>query len=156
MKLKTLITKHKTFLLYLVAGGLTTLVDYAVFVLIVFLLEGVDGVAGLLRGGDRQTGLSNVANIGSVLAAVVFAYFINKFMVFQTKCVGFRANFREAAAFFASRALTTIVALAAYPFLVSFLRFPALPSKIAVTVLAVLLNYILSVTVVFRRKKGND
>jgi putative flippase GtrA len=137
-KLRGLIVKYKTFLLYLIAGGMTTLVDFAVFAAVLYVGEGAD--------------LANTANIISVLTAVVFAYFINKLMVFRTSCESFFELCREAAAFFASRGLTTVFALAAYPFLFSLLKFPPLPSKIAVTAAVILLNYILSVTVVFRKK----
>jgi len=133
-KLRGIIVKYKTFLLYLIAGGLTTLVDIAVF-------------AALLSAG-----FANTANIISVLTAVVFAYFINKLMVFATRCESFRELCREAVAFFASRGLTTIFAIVAYEFLVSLLKFPPIPSKIAVTIAVILLNYILSVAVVFRKK----
>jgi len=152
-KFRLVITKHKTFMLYLVAGGLTTLVDFSVFAALILLLgDRADFIATLTARGEGAA-LSNAANIAAVLTAVVFAYFINKLMVFGTKCGSLRALFREMTAFFASRGLTTLFAVTAYPFLVSLLRFPALPSKLAVTAVVILLNYILSVTIVFRKKR---
>jgi putative flippase GtrA len=151
-KFRLVITKYKTFLLYLVAGGLTTLVDFSVFILLLLILGEETGLAAMLTERGEGDVLSNVANIAAVLTAVVFAYFINKFMVFQTKRKGVAAALREAAAFFASRGLTTLFALTAYPFLVTLLRLPAIPSKLGITVAVILLNYILSVTVVFKKK----
>ena len=133
-KLRTLLEKHRTLLLYLVAGGLTTLVDYGAFVLLRLVMP------------------SNTANIISVITAVIFAYFINKLLVFQSKCENFRELLREAFAFFVSRGLTTLFSIAAYPALTLLLGFPELPSKAAVTVAVIVLNYILSVLVVFKKK----
>jgi putative flippase GtrA len=107
----------------------------------------------LLTERGSETALTNAANIVSVLIAVVFAYFINKLMVFQTKCESFRALWREMRAFFASRGLTTLFAIAAYTFCINFLKLPAFPSKLVITMVVILLNYILSVTVVFIKGK---
>ena len=155
-RLHIIITKHKTLLLYLIAGGLTTLVNYALFILLMILLGSGFDVIAMLTERSGSPALFNVANSLAVVGAVVFAYFINKLMVFQTKCENYRALLREALAFFASRGVTTLFEIGACAFLVTLLGFPEFSTKLAVTAVVIFLNYLLSVTIVFRKKENQE
>jgi putative flippase GtrA len=146
--------RRKTFFLYLVAGGLTTLVNYTLFILMMFLLgEGLD-ISAMFLERSANPAMFNVANTIAVIGAVIFAYFINKLMVFRTKCGNSRALLREALAFFGSRGLTMLFEIAACAFAVTLLKFPEFSTKLVVTIIVVLLNYLLSVTVVFRKNEN--
>jgi putative flippase GtrA len=156
-RLQIVITKHKTLLLYLIAGGLTTLIHYGLFFALRILLGGESfDLAAIFSEKSRDPAAFNTVNTIAVLGAVVFAYFINKLMVFQTKCENTRDLLREAVAFFASRGVTVLFEIGAGAFLVTLLGFPEFSTKLAVTVVVVLLNYLLSVTIVFRKKENNS
>jgi putative flippase GtrA len=152
-RLRIVITKNKTLLLYLIAGGLTTLVNYALFIALMFAMGGGIDIGSMFIEQSGNTALFNVANTAAITGSVIFAYFINKLMVFQTKCETPRELFREIAAFLASRGITALFEIAACAFSVVLLGFPEFSTKLVVTIIVILLNYILSVTVVFRKKE---
>ncbi|MCL2002389.1 MAG: GtrA family protein [Oscillospiraceae bacterium] len=152
-RLTIVIAKHKTLLLYLIAGGLTTLVNYTLYFLLMFLLNPDFDVVAMLREQSGSPALFNVVNTAAVTGSIVFAYFINKLMVFGTKCENTRALLREMLAFFASRGVTMLFEIGAGAFLVTLLRFPEFPAKLGITVVVILLNYLLSVKIVFKKKK---
>jgi putative flippase GtrA len=150
-RLTIVITKHRTLLLYIIAGGLTTLVNYVLFFLLIFFLSGEFNFPAMLRERSGSPAIFNIANAIAVTGAVVFAYVINKLLVFGTKCEDLRDLLREALAFFASRGVTMLFEIGACAFLVTLLRFPEFSTKLAVTVVVIILNYLLSVTVVFKK-----
>jgi putative flippase GtrA len=152
-RLTIVIANNKTFLLYLIAGGLTTLVNYAIFFVMMFILSDEFDLLSMLREESGNPALFNTVNALAVTGAVIFAYVINKLMVFGTKCESTRDFAREALAFFTSRGVTMIFEIGACAFFVTLLRFPEFSTKLAVTVVVVLLNYILSVKFVFRKNK---
>ena len=155
-RLHIIIAKHKTLLLYLIAGGLTTLVNYALFLLLMVFLGQEFDIIAMLTERSGSPAVFNVANSLAVIGAVIFAYFINKLMVFQTKCENVRVLLREALAFFASRGVTILFEIGACAFLVTLLGFPEFATKLAVTAVVIFLNYLLSVTVVFRKKENHE
>ena len=131
------------FLRYLVAGGLTTAVNLGVFTLLYHLLH-VE---------------FNMSNIVAVLCSVVFAYAVNKRFVFRTHCVNRLEFFREALSFFSARAITIVLEIGGGYFLVDIMDLHNMLGldefwiKTALTVIVVLLNYLLSKVLVFRKSK---
>ncbi|MDR0326463.1 MAG: GtrA family protein [Oscillospiraceae bacterium] len=152
-RLHIIISKHKTLLLYLIAGGLTTLVNYVIFFALMLALGEEFNFMAMLSEESGNPAVFNIANTVAVVGAVIFAYFINKLMVFQTKCENFRDLIREITAFFTSRVVTMLFEIGACAFLVTLLGFPEFSTKLGVTVVVILLNYLLSVTIVFRKKE---
>ena len=150
-RLRIVITKHRTLLLYLIAGGLTTLLNYVVFFALMAVMGSGFDFFAMLSSKSQNPAVFNIANTVAVVCAVVFAYFINKLMVFQTQCENARALLREAMAFFASRSVTLLFEIGACAFLVTLLGLPEFSTKLAVTVVVILLNYLLSVTLVFKK-----
>ena len=134
--------------LYLVFGVLTTVVNYGVFWL---LNEG---------SGGRTVLLSNLA---AFVAATAFAFATNKQFVFRSRVWRPGVVLREAASFTAARLFSFAIEegglyLAAYPLALGRYRFGpvdgVLLAKIALSFLAVLLNYVFSKFLVFAKKKG--
>ena len=124
---------------YVIAGGLTTLVNYAAFI----LLQKAFGVPY-----DR-------ANAAAWVLAVAFAFAVNKAFVFRSRA--WRGVWmREAAVFFAGRAFTGLVEIAGLPLLVRagldevWFGVEALPAKVIVTVVVQVLNYVFSAAFAFR------
>ena len=126
---------------YAVAGGLTFVVNI--------------GLYALLR--ESLGWEVTPANIVAVLCAVVFAYLVNKWFVFKTRCPNRKELFREALSFFSARAATMLLEIGGVFLLVDLVRLHELIGlrdfwiKAALTVLVVLLNYVFSKWFVFRK-----
>lgn len=134
-------TKHWEGVLYVFYGGLTTLVSWGSYAL--FVLTGID---------------PDVSNWLSVLCAFVFAFIVNKWMVFKTQSQegkGIAAEFAEFAVF---RAATIIFRLVAFPVLItlgldqSLFGVEGFIAVILITVVETILNYLASKFVVFKKK----
>ena len=78
-KIKELFFRYKELILYIFFGGMTTVVDFAVYWLFTRLIP-----IGTVP-----------AQILSIAAAIVFAYFVNKIFVFADKSKACLANSRR-------------------------------------------------------------
>ncbi len=118
---------------YLFAGAATTAVNYAVSFLLhyAFSLEEAP------------------SNITGIVVSVVFAYIVNKLLVFRSHVSGAAGLLREALVFFASRVLTMLLEAAGVPLLELVVENFAI-RKIAVNILVIILNYIFGKLLVFR------
>ena len=121
---------------YLVAGGLTTVVNFGIFALL----------HGRLGWGENRS------NVIAVICAVLFAYFINKWFVFHTRCSSVRELIREAFSFFAARGVTMVLEIGGVFLFVTWGGLPAYWTKLGITLVIVLLNYIFSKLFVFKGK----
>lgn len=140
-KIKELIKKYKELLLYLIFGGLTTLVSWGSYALFVLL------------------GLSVTAsNALSWVCAVLFAFFTNKIFVFASRSWRPKTLLREAAEFFGARLVTGLLTMVGVPLLMrigldqSIFGVDGMVAKITMSILEVLLNYIVSKLVIFKKK----
>ena len=131
---------HKEALLYLFFGGVTTLIDLFAF----FLFESVLSLHELL------------ANVLAWFLAVLAAYLTNRVWVFHSKAATPSAYCLEILAFFASRVATLLFAEGVLFVFVTWLALPALPIKIASSVFVVILNYVFSKLLVFRKSDKDE
>ncbi len=129
--------KHKEVLLYLLFGGLTTLVSILSFAL---FAEGL-GMNVLW------------ANILSWILAVSFAYVTNRTWVFADRADTKAGVLREIVSFFGGRLATLGVEEAIIYVFITRLGLPAMPVKIAAQVIVIVLNYVISKLIVFRKEK---
>lgn len=124
--------KHKSVLLYLLFGGLTTVVSigtYALFLPVVSPL---------------------IANIFSWVAAVTFAYVTNRTWVFASKEKGL-AIIQEAFAFYGGRVFTLGLEEVVLYVFIALLFFPPLTVKVFAQVIVLILNYVISKLFVFKK-----
>ena len=124
--------KHKRVLLYLLFGGLTTVVSigtYALFLPVVSPL---------------------IANIFSWVAAVTFAYVTNRTWVFASKEKGL-AIIQEAFAFYGGRVFTLGLEEVVLYVFITLLFFPPLTVKVFAQVIVLILNYVISKLFVFKK-----
>ena len=124
--------KHKSVLLYLLFGGLTTVVSigtYALFLPVVSPL---------------------IANIFSWVAAVTFAYVTNRTWVFASKEKGL-AIIQEAFAFYGGRVFTLGLEEVVLYVFITLLFFPPLTVKVFAQVSVLILNYEISKLFVFKK-----
>ena len=136
-KIKKIIKKvlTKEVILYIIFGLITTIVNWALFYLL----------------NTKLKWNENIANFIAIIAAVLVAYATNKDLVFHSEANGVKEKLIEFGKFMASRALTMILewGLGAVLFLTPI---PKLVTKMAVTVLVVILNYFLSKFFAFKKK----
>lgn len=150
-KIKELILKYKELIVYVIFGGLTTVVNLVVFTL-----------SGMALGDERYL----VSNVIAWFAAVIFAYITNKLWVFESKSWSIKVLLKEIPSFFAARVLSFLIeefGLYVFVDLLSFneislkiLSFEIggeLIAKVILAVIVVILNYVFSKLVIFKKKK---
>ncbi len=141
-KIKELYEAHQEIISYLFFGAATTFINWIAYALTV-------GVLGMAV---------TPGNIISWLVAVIFAFVTNKLWVFQSKSWARTLWLKEAGAFFGSRIFTGLVELFGLPLLMRLgldqpiLGIEGFAAKLVVTVVVIILNYILSKFIAFRKK----
>lgn len=122
---------------YLFAGVATTLVNYVAYYI-----------------ATRGFGLGTLAATWTAwVIAVAFGYAVNKRFVFHTHCETAAALLREAASFFAMRLLSLGAETAIMYVTVEMLHLNDLIMKLLTNLIVILLNYVFSKLVIFRKKR---
>lgn len=133
---------------YLFWGGMTTVISWGSYSLFVVLLG----------SSLAETPTVFWANILSWICAVLFAFVTNKLWVFQSKSWAGTVLIPELTKFLSSRIATGIFEMIAVPALVTIgldqtiFGIEGMVSKVLVSVVVVVLNYILSKLFVFKTK----
>ena len=134
--IRDFLTKNKFIILYLIFGGLTTIISVAAYTVL------------------YSSGLSNtISNVISWILAVTFAFFTNKSFVFQSKSDSVKCFFAQLIKFFAARIFTGLLDLIAMYILVDILEFNAFICKVICSATVIVLNFIISKFMVFRKPK---
>ena len=123
---------------YLIAGGLTTLVNFCLFALMTKVL-GI-GV--------------NVSNVVSISASIIFAYVINKLFVFKRRRDTRLELALEFAKFVGARLFTMALEIGVVALFFDVLKQDELIGKAVSQVLVVISNYIISKAIVFRKGRS--
>lgn len=135
-KLFALLKKHEEVISYLFFGGLTTLVNYIVYLPCYNLLH--------LSGA--------VSNAVAWVAAVAFAYLTNKPFVFKSHDWSAKTVIPELTKFVSCRIGSGLLETAIIFVLVDWLGLDGNIIKLATSVLVVILNYVASKLLVFQKK----
>ena len=122
---------------YVIIGGMTTLVNLGLFELLHRVL-GVD---------------VTVSNVTSIITSIIFAYFANKLVVFRWHCDTKKELALEFIKFVGSRAFTFFLEVGAVYLFHNILGFDATLVKVVATVIVIILNYLISKIIVFRKTK---
>lgn len=135
-KLKALIKKVLTreVIFYIIFGVLTTIANIGVFY--VLTLIGLN---------------ENIANIIAIIVAVLFAYFTNRKLVFNSTASTFKEKLKEFYKFMLGRAFTMVLEMVGFYLLFNILGIQELISKISITVLVVVLNFFISKFFAFKK-----
>ena len=143
-KIKKLLLQYREVLLYLIFGGLTTVVDWGLsFLLYHFWGEAIKANVLLIHG----------ANVIAWAAAVLFAFVTNRIWVFQSKKKGFLPILGELSSFAGGRVMTLLLQEAMFVIFFDILGINEFIVKIIAAVLVIILNYVISKLFVFRKKK---
>ena len=129
--------KYKEALLYLFFGGLT-------FFLSIFLFWFMDNVMHLNE---------LVNNTIDWVICVAFQFFTNRTWVFDGKVETKKDFVKQAGSFTAGRLFTLVVEDLLIYIFITLLGFPKMAVKLAPTFVVIVLNYIISKLIVFRKKE---
>jgi len=127
--------KHKSVILYIFFGGLTTVVSVGSFI--------------VFDAGLHLDPL--VANLLSWVCAVSFAYVTNRIWVFHSQAKG-AAVLKEVLSFFGGRVFTLGLEELLLLVFVTWLQFNSTAIKLIAQIVVLILNYVISKLLVFRKK----
>lgn len=134
-KLKQIWNKHRDILLYLIFGGLTTLVNYLVY----FPLHHVFHVP------------ASLSNFVAWVVAVVFAFLTNKPFVFQSHDWSSATVISEVCKFVGSRFFSGLLETGWIALTVDFLKWNSVAMKLIASVAVIIINYVASRWLVFKK-----
>lgn len=122
---------------YLIFGVLTTVIDYVISNVLFYTLK--------MGSVQAQT-------IGWV-AAVLFAFVTNKWWVFESHTLAPAKVWREFVSFVLCRVATFVFNLAAIVVMVDWMGIEFFISKLVISVVVIVLNYVFSKILIFADKK---
>ncbi|MGM9637638.1 MAG: GtrA family protein [Eubacteriales bacterium] len=135
-KLKELYAKYKEQILYLFFGGFTTIVSLGSYWIC-----------------TEKIGLSiTISYWISWILAVLFAFVTNKLFVFDSKKTSEKKTLFELLTFFACRIFTGLIGNGFLKLTVDMLHWHNMLMKLISSVIEVVLNYVFSKLIVFRKK----
>ena len=136
-KLKELYKRYKEIINYILVGGLTTVIGLVIYYLLVFSIL-----------DPSQPIELQIANVCSWIGAVTFAYFTNRKYVFESQN---QNKVKEASQFVLSRVATLLIDMGGMFLLVTLLNLNDKISKLIIQIVVIVLNYIFSKLIVFKR-----
>ncbi|HOD02968.1 MAG: hypothetical protein BWY46_00751 [Firmicutes bacterium ADurb.Bin300] len=145
-RIRDLIVKYNELIVYLVFGVLTTAVNWGIYSVLV-----------------KYFGFNiNAGNIIAWIVAVVFAFVTNKIWVFKSKTTAFKLVLKEFVLFVGARALSGVIEIGGLPLLVwlglgqTVFGVEAFLAKIVISFVVIILNFIFSKLIVFKKKKEDN
>lgn len=124
---------------YVFFGGCTTLVNLISFYILRKLRVGL-----------------NIANVISIILAILFAYVVNSRFVFQDKCQTLADHIRPFCKFISARLMTMVIEVGGVWLLVAKLGMNDMVGKFATQFIVLILNYVFSKFFVFTTGKKNS
>lgn len=129
--------KYKEVIIYLVFGGLSTLVNFVSY----FIFARIIGIDEVISSGL------------SWLCAVIFAYLTNKIFVFNSKTETTKELIKEIATFFSCRIVSGIFCdVGTFALMVKVFRINDMIAKFITQVMVVIVNYIFSKVIIFKKR----
>lgn len=146
---------------YIFFGVMTTLVNLAVFYLTkqIFAAIGWNGVFNTIVPADSKivelfSGGSEYldANLIAWVAGVIFAFVTNKLFVFESKSWKPSVAGKEFTGFVGARVFSLVVEMLGMFVMVTLLEWNELVSKLVVGFVVIIMNYIFSKLLIFKKK----
>ena len=144
--IKQLYEKHKEIIVYIIFGGLTTVVNWLTY-------------GWLVKYVHINI---NISNVVAWIVAVLFAYFTNKIWVFNSKKWDALSLLKEFSLFIGARLISGIFEIISLPVLIfigfnqQILGIDGFFAKVIISIFVVLLNYITSKLFIFKQKTNNN
>ena len=137
-KIKELYLKYKEIINYLFFGGCTTIVNFISYYIPARII-GIDEV---------------ISNSIAWCISVLFAYVTNKIFVFSSKKENLVGILKEMFSFIFARLFTgALCDIGLFALMINILGINDIVSKITTQILVVILNYVLSKLVIFKKQK---
>lgn len=134
-KINYLYSRYKEMILYVVFGGLTTLVNF-----IVFFSLNIFGIHYLLR------------NALAIIISIIFAYITNKICVFNIKRSSIKSTLLEFTKFIGCRGFSALCDMFCMYVIISLLNLSEMFAKIATGIIVIILNYVFSKYFIFKKE----
>lgn len=139
-KFRQIYDKHREVILYIFFGCLTTVANYVPYVIMTELLHANEFLSVAVAW----------------IISVLFAYFTNRKWVFRSTASGTKEIAFEMVSFFAARAFSLVVDMACMYVGKTLLGLNHLLVKLFANVLVIILNYVFSKLIIFRKKPKKD
>ena len=136
-RIKELMKKYRELITYVFWGGMTTVVNYIVYFACTKLL----GIEYL------------ISNVIAWVVAVIFAFWVNKIYGLQSYGRDKKTMLHEFGTFVPARVLSGVLETGMMALFVSVMHFNDSVIKIIASVLVVIINYVLSKLVIFKKQK---
>lgn len=127
-------------ILYVIFGVLTTLINIGISTILVKVFQ-VEG---------------NIASTIGIIISILFAYFTNRKMVFNSTAETAKEKWIEFFKFILGRSFTMILEMAGVFLLYTVLGVEYVITKITITVIVVILNFFISKFFAFKNKKNES
>ena len=181
-KIKDIFFAHEEVIMYLIMGVATTVVNWIIYHIMMSNVHLGASLSPALKGLGINVSESTlnilIAGIVAWVGAVLFAYITNRIWVFKSTSTGKAAIFKELVLFFAARIITGIIEIVGTPLLAktgleqlllspdgpllitvgkissirSFISTEGMISKIIISVIVIILNYVFSKLMVFKQE----
>ena len=145
MTAKNVINEHREAFLYILFGGFTVLVSWMSYAVFVWLDIGL-----------------NISNIASWICAVLFAFVVNKWFVFESRSTEKGLVAKELGSFFGARIFTGVIAALLFPALLwlgmdgSLFGIEGFPARIITSIVEIALNWVFSKYLIFTKKTSDN
>lgn len=135
-----MIKKYKNIILYIIFGVVTTVINMTIYGLCYELFH-----------------MSNIiSTIWAWIGAVIVAYATNKVWVFDSRSFSFKVLIYELTTFFSCRILTGLIDIVIMYIAVNTLSLNAMIFKFVSNVIVVILNFIASKLVIFKKRESEQ
>lgn len=142
-KLADLYRNHIEGMRYLICGGLSTIVNILAYILGSYIL-----FIGVTDAAFRV----NLSEIFAFIMALIFAYWVNKTIVFNSKCENVKSLLKEITSFIACRIFTEIISIGMMNYAV-YANINDIAMKVIANIVVIVLNFILSKVLIFKKTK---
>ena len=135
--------EHLEGMRYLICGALSTVVNIVSYVIGAYLI---------FFAIQEESLKVTISDLFAFVVALIFAYWVNKTIVFDTKCENFKALMKEMVSFTSCRIFTQIISLGLMNLAV-IIQMNDIIMKIIANIIVIILNFVLSKLIIFKKKK---
>ena len=126
---------NREVIFYTIFGILSTLVNFITFYIL-----------------TKISVEENLANFIAIIMAVLFAYFTNRKIVFNSKAETFKEKLKEFYKFILGRVFTMFVEMFGFYLLFNIMSIHEIISKLVITIIVVILNFFISKFFAFKKQ----
>ena len=139
-------TDHLEGMRYLICGALSTVVNIVSYAVVAYTI-----FAGIEEEALRVT----ISDCVAFVIALIFAYWVNKTIVFDSKCENIKALLKEITSFTVCRLFTQAVSLGMMNLAV-IIHMNDILMKVIANVVVIILNFIFSKLIIFKNKEVTE